>query len=168
MKLHFGCGRNKLKGYLNCDLSSKVKPDRVLDITKELPFEDNSVEEIVINHTLEHLENIFEVLSEFYRICEDKAIIKIRVPYFSHESAFSTMTHVRFFTYTSFDFLDKNHLCHYDSINGDFKVINKRLHWRKCFFFFESLFNLFPRVYQELFCWWFPAKELYVELEVRK
>lgn len=171
LKIQFGCGFNKRKGYLNCDISSKVNPDKIINLERKLPFKDNSVNEIVMEHVLEHIKNIFPLLEEIYRICKNNALIKIKVPYFSHESAFSTMTHIRFFTYTSFDFLDKNNYLHYDAPNVNFKMIHKKLNWRKIFKPIELFWNFNPeltRIYQELFCWWFPAKELEIELKVIK
>jgi ubiquinone/menaquinone biosynthesis C-methylase UbiE len=167
MRLHLGCGRKKIKGYLNCDISKNVNPDKIVDLTKKLPFKENSVDEILIEHVLEHIPNIFNLFKEFYRICKKDALIRIAVPYFSHESAFSTMTHVRFFTWTSFDFMDAKNPRNYDAV-GNFKTIYKKLKWRKVFRPLELIFNLFPRTYQELFCWIFPAKELRIVLKVVK
>jgi len=167
MKLNLGCGKNKKEGYLNCDISSEINPDKVVNITEKLPFDNNSVSEIFISHTLEHTHEPLEVLREFYRICKHEATIKILVPYFSSESAFSQIDHYSFFSYTTFDFLDSRNKLHYQGV-GNFQIIYKRLHWRKYLFFFEKLFNLFPRVYQEFFCWWFPARELEIELKVIK
>jgi hypothetical protein len=76
------------------------------------------------------------------------------------------MDHYHQFTWTSFDALEKDHQNHWQSV-GDFKVIYKKLIWRNQLFFL-SFFNLFPRVYQELFCWIFPAKELHIKLKVEK
>jgi len=167
MKLHLGCGYDKKEGYVNCDISEEVNPDKIVDINKTLPFEDNSVEEIFMNHVLEHTPKPLEVMKEFYRVCKNDAKIKIQVPYFSSESAFSMMDHYSFFTWTTFDMLDKNHPNHWQGV-GNFKTIKKRLIWRKQLKFFEYFFNLFPRVYQEFFCWWFPARELHIELKVVK
>jgi len=80
------------------------------------------------------------------------------------------MDHYSFFTWTTFDFLDKNHENHWQG-TGNFKVIKKKLKWRRELKFFEWLFNLSPkitRIYQELFCWMIPAKELKVVLKVIK
>ena len=128
MKLHLGCGRNYKEGYINCDISNELKIDRIVDLEKPLPFEDDSISEIIIEHCIEHINNLYQLLEEFQRICKDDAIINIKVPYFSSESAFSTMTHVRFITYTTFDFLDKNNPVHYDAPKVDMKTIYKRLY----------------------------------------
>ena len=84
--------------------------------------------------------------------------------------AFSDVWHKHFFTLTTLDAMDKQNFIHfrspfYNKVN--FKVIKKKLNWRKCLFFFE-IFNLIPRVYQELFCWWFPAHSLSYVLEAQK
>lgn len=170
MKIHIGCGRDKRKGYVNCDISPEVNPDKVVNIEETMPFEDNSIEEIIINHTLEHTRKPIDVLNEFYRICKDKAIVKIRVPYFSSESAFSQMDHYSFFSWTTFDFLDGDSHLHYQGV-GNFKTIYKKLKWRKVFkpwAWFWSLSPRMTRIYQELFCWIIPARELEIHLEVRK
>lgn len=166
VKLHLGCGRNHKEGYVNCDISKDINPDVIIDLEKPLPFKNNSVEEIIIEHCLEHINNLYQLLEEFQRICINGAVIKIKVPYFSSESAFSTITHVRFFTLTSFDFMDVNNPRHYDAPNVNFETIRRRLNFRKAMKPFELLFNLFPRVYQEIFCWIIPARELELELKV--
>lgn len=165
LKLHLGCGNDKREGYVNCDISSDVKPDKIVDLEKKLPFKDNSVDEIITSHTLEHVRNLIPLLNELHRICKKGARIKIRVPYFAHESAFSMMDHVRFFSWTTFDFLDKDHPCHWQRGVPYFKVVYKKMIWRPNLF---SFFNRIPKIYQNFLCWMIPAKELYVELETMK
>lgn len=166
-KLNLGCGEDKKEGYINCDLSQEVNPDMCFDLNNGIPLKDNSVEEVFMSHVLEHFHEPLKILKEVYRVCKNKAIVKIKVPYFSSESAFSMMDHYSFFTWTSFDALEKGHACHWQSV-GNFKTIKKRLRWRKAFKPLELFFGLFPRIYQEFFCWWFPAKELEIELEAIK
>ncbi len=38
MKLHIGCGRDKRKGYVNCDISPEVYLDKIVDIEKNVRF----------------------------------------------------------------------------------------------------------------------------------
>ncbi len=166
MKLNLGCGFDYKEGYINCDIRG-VKADKYFDLNKfPYPFKDNSIDKVLISHVLEHLNEPVNILKEIYRICKNNAIVKIQVPYFSSESAFSDIEHKHFFSYTTFDAIDSDNPIHnrnpfYEKC--DFKIVKKRLNWRKQLFFF-NVFNLFPRIYQELFCWWFPAKELEVVL----
>ena len=59
LKLHLGCGRNYLEGYINIDLPSedqelmKAKADVYKDI-RDLEYSDNSIDEIRNHHLLEH------------------------------------------------------------------------------------------------------------------
>ena len=59
LKLHLGCGRNYLEGYVNVDLPSedqglmKAKADIYKDI-RDLKYSENSIDEIRNHHLLEH------------------------------------------------------------------------------------------------------------------
>jgi predicted SAM-dependent methyltransferase len=56
MKLNIGCGKTKNKDYINIDADPNVKPDKVLDVSSMLlPYADESVEEVTMFHTVEHL-----------------------------------------------------------------------------------------------------------------
>lgn len=168
LKLNLGCGPNKLKGYVNCDWCKDIGVDKVFDMNKmPWPFGDNSVSEVKLSHVLEHFHEPLIILKEIYRICKNGARVKINTPFFSHESAYSMLDHYHQFTWTSFDALDSKHPCHWQSI-GDFKIVKKKLLWRGPMKIPGFFFNFIPRVYQEVFCWVFPAQGLYVELEARK
>ena len=54
MKLHLGCGKRHLEGYINID-AKHPKADLIHDRLDMLPYPDNSVEEIVAIHLFEHL-----------------------------------------------------------------------------------------------------------------
>lgn len=110
MKLNLGCGGDKRKGYINCDLNKSVNPDKIVDLEKKLPFKDNSVEEIIANHVLEHINNFTKLMHEFSRICKNGAIIKIKVPFYSSQGAFQHPEHKRFFTPFTFHLFSKEQL----------------------------------------------------------
>ncbi len=166
LKLNLGCGKDIKKNYINLDKMPIEGVNIVCDFEKiKIPLKNNSVCEVIINHVLEHIFDLEFVLGELHRICKKGAKIRIRTPYFSHESAFSHYQHIRKFTWTTFDLFDPKHAEHFHS-NLNFRVLKKEL--RSRFFGNKTIFNLFPRIYQEYLCWIFPIKEIYYELEVIK
>jgi len=107
-KLHLGCGTNILKGYINLDIMKLKGVDVTHNLNKiPYPFKNNTFDEIVANHVIEHLENILNVVQELSRISKNGAILKIRVPYYNSQGAFQDPTHTHFFAITSFDYFTK-------------------------------------------------------------
>lgn len=83
-KLSLGCGEFLKKGYVNVDNSLTCKPDVRHDLNIiPYPFNDHECELIEADHVLEHLDNPFSVMKELYRISNNGAEIRIRVPHFS-------------------------------------------------------------------------------------
>lgn len=114
-KLHLGCGKDKLPGFVNIDSSEEVGPDMLLDLDKDaLPFPDNSVDEIKVDHLLEHLHNVIPLLNECNRVLTRNGVINISVPNVAFVTAFQDPTHVRFFTDKTF----------YYWLTGDFHYEN--------------------------------------------
>jgi len=100
VKLNLGCGSKKLDGYINIDKYDAYNPDIIHDLEKfPYPFEDNSVDEILLSHVLEHIgqnpDMFNSIIKEFYRICVHGAKIDIRVPHPRHDDFISDPTHVR-------------------------------------------------------------------------
>jgi SAM-dependent methyltransferase len=99
MKLNLGCGYNKLPGYINVDQDPLCEPDIVADLEDVLPFEDDSVDEIVMSHVLEHLgqstKSYLNIWKELYRVLRDKGVIKITVPHHTHDNFHHDPTHCR-------------------------------------------------------------------------
>lgn len=58
-KLNLGCGPYKMEGHINIDCNPLHKPDIVRDVSRGLPFDDNSVESIVASHFLESFDTFF-------------------------------------------------------------------------------------------------------------
>lgn len=78
MKLHLGCGRKKWDGFLNVDLKDS---DHDCDI-RQLPFEDESSEEIHAIHVCEHflITEIVPVLEEWRRVLKQGGLLCIELP----------------------------------------------------------------------------------------
>ncbi len=80
--------------------------DVIADLEKPLPFKDNSFDVVVASHVLEHTHNFFFIMEELHRITNNGAIIKIWVPHFSSNLAFTNPDHKRFFGAYTFDIFD--------------------------------------------------------------
>ena len=129
MKLNLGCGIDKRKGYVNCDISPVVNPDRVINLEKKIPFKKDSIDEILAFHVLEHINNFIPLIHEFYRICKNEAIIKIKVPFYSAWGQFNDPTHIRFFTPFSFDNFKKGIYSHQVGAKKDMFSIKAKLNF---------------------------------------
>ena len=55
IKLHLGCGKNMLPGWINTDFPPKKENILELDATKKFPFEDNSIDYVFSEHMIEHI-----------------------------------------------------------------------------------------------------------------
>ena len=103
MKLNMGCGNNQIPDWVNVDKFQACNPDIVEDL-EVFPwkFEDNSVSEILFNHSLEHMgatsEAFLNIMKELYRICKNGAVIQINVPHPRHDNFINDPTHVRIIT----------------------------------------------------------------------
>lgn len=160
IKLHLGCGNDYKKGWINCDISKKVKTDMRIDLEKPLPFADNFVDKIRANHILEHIKNLDGLLNEINRVCKKGSIMKIKVPFYTHYGAFMDPTHKRFFTPFTFD---------YFTDLFDIEKIKLRFIYRESIFnkIINPIANLNHRIYCRFFANIFPMAEIYFELKVR-
>lgn len=78
MKLHLGCGKKRIEGYLNCDLKGS---EYDCDIRK-LDFVDESAEEIMAIHVVEHfaLPEVLDVMIEWNRVLKPGGKLIIELP----------------------------------------------------------------------------------------
>lgn len=85
LKLNLGCGKAKCEGYINVDIEPSVNPDLVCDFRKGLPFEDNSVDNIILIHTIEHIEEKFhrQLLMHIQRVLKKDCYFICAYPEFT-------------------------------------------------------------------------------------
>ena len=166
MKLNLGGGIDVKTGYTNVDLLDLPQVDLVCDVTKGIPLEDNSVNEVVANHFLEHIADTDALMNELYRVCKNGAIIKIKVPYFKSIGAFKDPTHVSFFTERTFEYYDPYYaeqgLLPEYKIKVNFKVLKIQYLWANKYLRFIPG-KMFLKNYL-----WNIIRTMYIELEVRK
>jgi predicted SAM-dependent methyltransferase len=74
MKINLGCGNNYIDGWLNHD-------DDV-DITKRLPFDDDSAQFILAEHVVEHVKynEALAFFTECRRVLKPGGVVRIAVP----------------------------------------------------------------------------------------
>ena len=95
--LNLGCGAKHLPGFVNVDHHPVCRPDACLDLDEvPWPWKDGEVDEVVFEHSLEHLREFDRPLREVWRICRPGAPVLLKVPHFSlgwinpyHRRAFS-------------------------------------------------------------------------------
>ena len=83
LKLHLGCGGNRIDGWVNIDLVGTAA-DLPWDMRHPLPFPENSVTAIFHEHLLEHLPfpaaTMF--LRECHRVLQPGGVLRVAVPDF--------------------------------------------------------------------------------------
>ena len=84
-RLNLGCGDKILRGYINVDVvesRSGLKPDVICDLHKLTPFEDDSVDEILSVHVVEHFWRweVVDVLKEWVRVLKPGGVMILECP----------------------------------------------------------------------------------------
>jgi len=84
MKLHLGCGTKKIDGWINIDSVDTCRPDVVHDISRPLPYDDLTADEILAEDLLEHFDKYlrFVVFYEWVRVLKIGGKITLQVPDF--------------------------------------------------------------------------------------
>jgi len=100
VRLNLGCGHHKLPGWVNSDWSSACAPDALVNLESfPWPWRDSSVDEVLLNHVLEHLGAVpavyIGIMKELWRVCRDGATVTIAVPHPRSDDFMNDPTHVR-------------------------------------------------------------------------
>jgi len=173
--LDVGCGQRKLPGSVGIDIVEDSAADVIHDISQiPWPFEDNTFDVILIQHTLEHADDVLETLGEMHRIAKPGAHIIIQVPYFRSVDAFVDPTHAHFFTSHSLDyFFTDTKLSEYRYISFRFKKLGFWYGWphhskNPARELVKVLASKYPNFYDQYLSLLFPVKCLTWEIEVVK
>ncbi len=158
-KLNLGCGDDIKKGYINVDFEKFKGVDKIFDLNKiPYPFKEKRFEEILINNILEHLNNPYQVMKEIYRISKKNCKIYITVPHFTSDNVWGDIQHKRGFNFDTFR--NKN-------ISNMFKIKKQKIVFYKYYFLIQIFANKFPKVYERVFGYIFPASHLNIILMKR-
>lgn len=131
-RLHFGCGRNILEGWLNLDAQALPGVDLVADLDNcsatPLPLPDNAIEEFLGAHVLEHLRHPLPLMQELHRVARPGARMVLRTPYGSSDDADEDPTHVRRYFLNSFYYFAQPYYFRADyGYRGDWQPEHVRL-----------------------------------------
>jgi SAM-dependent methyltransferase len=168
--LNVGCGRKKLPGAVNLDITTATDPDVVHDLNvRPWPFPDSRFAEVHANDVIEHLDNLLGVMDELHRVCRHGARIQITVPHFSSPNAFTDPTHRHYFGWFSFDYFTGEHEHNYYT-RSRFHMAKRRMIFHPTLSnkLVHRLANRYPARYERAWAWSFPAWFLSFELEVIK
>jgi SAM-dependent methyltransferase len=123
MKLNLGCGRSTLYGWTNVDRIQLPGVDVVADLNTALPFDDDSADEILLSHTLEHIQNTLPLMEELHRVAKPDALLVVAVPYGTSDDAWEDPTHVRPYFLGSFNYFSQPFYWKADyGFRGDWKT----------------------------------------------
>jgi len=168
-----------------------INPTSQADVRANLdhrpwPFADACFERILCRHVLEHIADPVGFMAEVHRVARSGAIVSIVTPHFSNRYSYTDPPHRRHLAWRSFDcftgesaqvaptFWDRvfelrhpipsasreNHFC----MRGRFLRFGRPFRWLGV----QWLANRFPDFYEHYLAFIFPARDLYVELEVTR
>lgn len=102
-RLNLGSGYRKLADFINIDNRQETSPDICLDVTEGLPFEDNSVDEVLAVDFLEHVPigKVVPLIEEIYRVLKPKGGFISITPSTDGRGAFQDPHHVSFWNVNS-------------------------------------------------------------------
>lgn len=173
MKLDIGCGTNKKEGYVGIDKCKIRGVDIIVNLEySNLPFKDNTIDNIRAYDFLEHIENTEEVMCEIYRVLKPNSSVTIEVPFFRFPLCHQPL-HKRYFSWTSFHYWMPNDFpTNRMALEGNpkFKLIKQDFIFRKgdmnkfirVIMKFISKKN--PFLYENLFSIFFPANGINIEM----
>lgn len=111
VRLNLGCGRNVQPGWVNIDMARLPGVDLIADLNEcrrvPLPYADDSVDQFLLCHTLEHIQDSLGLMQELHRVAKPGANCVIHVPYGSSDDAFEDPTHVRQYFLNSFGYFSQ-------------------------------------------------------------
>lgn len=84
MKLHLGCGKRFINGFVHIDALDFPHVDHIAAVDNLSFIEDNTVDLIYVCHVLEHFKRreTQRVLDEWYRVLKSGGILRVAVPDF--------------------------------------------------------------------------------------
>lgn len=172
MKVNLGSGSKLLDGFVNVDY---YNPDA--DVKHNLdvmpyPFGSETVSEVIMDNSLEHLTDVIAVMKELHRITEPGGQITIIVPYFRSVWAHVDPTHKHFFTVDTLSYFDVDHIYYKRykfCTEAKFRILERKFNKNIDKSWFRRLVlplaNKYPNAYETYFSHLYPMEDLTIVLE---
>jgi predicted SAM-dependent methyltransferase len=126
-RLNLACGQVRIPGYFGIDNVQTDAADALMDL-EQFPWDiaDNSAEEILCSHYIEHTSDLIKFMDEVYRILKLGGYIKIIAPYYTSIRCWQDPTHKRAISEATFDYFSRDwreraNLTHYP-IKSNFEI----------------------------------------------
>lgn len=158
-RLDIGCGNCKTPESTYLDVDKDAHPDILHDLNEfPCPIQDNSFDEIIAKHIIEHLDHPQKFIKELHRILKPGGTIFIETPHFTSYVAYSEPQHRLFYSY----FLLSN-LVHPIPL----KTLKQEITFYKIFQLIEIqlVANLWPRTYERFWAYIFPTENVKILLK---
>ena len=170
--LNMGCGGDRRPGTIGCDISLVAGgADVICDLNHyPYPFRSDSIDGVICQDVIEHVENIPRTLEEIHRICRPGARVEIRTPHFTSRDGYGDPTHRHHLAIGSFDFCIEGRSMAGVQSRGRFRLIRRRLAFYRLYrvLGLAALANRFTNRYEAHWAFLCPAENMYFELEVLK
>jgi SAM-dependent methyltransferase len=110
-RLNVGCGRNIQEGWINLDSAALPGVDILCDLEKvrenPISLPDNTVEQFLLSHVLEHVRDSLGLMQELWRLATPGAVASIHVPHGGSDDAWEDPTHLRAYFPGSFGYFSQ-------------------------------------------------------------
>lgn len=133
-KVYLGAGRDAQAGYINVDNYPFEGIDVVADITKGLPFDNDSIDYVFSQDFMEHLptESKVFVINEIWRVLKPEGIMEHIIPNAGSRNDFGSPSHLSHWNLQQFEHFDVDSYRYgkdreYEGFKGGFKKITTEL-----------------------------------------
>src|SRR5436853_6281407 len=92
--LDIGCGANKVAGAIGMDVNPRTAADVIHDLDDlPYPFADDSFDDVIGRHVIEHVANPMAVMTELNRITRAGGVARLLAPHCTTPAVATDLTH---------------------------------------------------------------------------
>lgn len=167
--LDLGCGTRKWPGAVGLDISDDTEADVVHDLEVfPYPLADDSFDVVRMQDVVEHVGDLYGLMTEVHRVARPGARVLMRTPHFSSVLAYSDPTHKHYLSLAGVEALGQPGFAHYSVPR--FRIVSNRVDLWLPFRLtgLDRLANRFPHIYEAYLAFRMPAMNIRAEFEVLK